>query len=103
VFWLTTLLGNMILAGQIVMVDDSSVASQVMYGFDLARNHMWKRHRWKGIIQVSLASIWHKDVDQIRQDLNYEILLARSIRIEFMSQQLLCVLGYVTACFQVFF
>jgi hypothetical protein len=45
----------MILAGQNVLVDDISIGSQVMYGFDLARNHVWKGHRWEGNIQVGLA------------------------------------------------
>jgi len=45
----------MILAGQIVIVDDSSIGSQVMYGFDLARNHMWNGHGLEGNIQLGLA------------------------------------------------
>jgi len=44
-----------ILAGQSVVVDDISIRSQVMYGFDLARNRVWKGHRWEGNIQVGLA------------------------------------------------
>ena len=45
----------MILAGQIVVVDDISIGGQVMYGFDLARNRIWKGHRWEGNVQVGLA------------------------------------------------
>jgi hypothetical protein len=32
----------MIPSGQIVIVENSSIGSEVMYGFDLAGNHMWK-------------------------------------------------------------
>lgn len=45
----------MILAGQIVIVDDSSIGSQVVYGFDLARSRMWNGHGWEGNIQLGLA------------------------------------------------
>lgn len=38
----------MILAAQIVIVDDSCIGSQVMYGFVLARNRMWNGHDWEG-------------------------------------------------------
>lgn len=54
-FWLTRLFGNVLLAGQIVIVDNSSVGSEVMYGFDLAGNGMWKGHKWEGNIQLSLC------------------------------------------------
>jgi len=69
----------MILARQVVIVDDSSIGNQVMYGFDLARNHICKGHRREGYIQVGLAEIWCEDVDQIRQDFNYVRLCSISL------------------------
>jgi hypothetical protein len=42
--------GNVNLAGQIVIVENSAIGSEVMYGFNLAGNHMWKGHKWEGNI-----------------------------------------------------